>query len=159
MGCTKSHIHDNMHTKYSSSVIFYSRKGWPFLMSAYGKGLCLLSLLLGLSLWAILDTGAYSTKLLPPFRLFFFFFFKKSDFKCLEFRAGCRSALCSQTGPHRARPNATPCRAWSHERGPDWGPQRAAQPTYAAWHHSMKIKDIAGHEGQGGNTAAHFWRK
>lgn len=50
------------------------------------------------------------------------FFFNKSDFKCLAFQTGCRSALCSQTGPHRARPNATPCRAWSHERGPKPGP-------------------------------------
>lgn len=47
------------------SIIFYSflfkqrLEGWPFLMSDYGKKLCLLSLPLGLSLWAILDTGLF----------------------------------------------------------------------------------------------------
>ena len=45
-------------------------EGRPFLMSAYGKKLCLPSLPLGHSLWAILDTGAYLTKLLPAFVLF-----------------------------------------------------------------------------------------
>lgn len=57
------------------------------------------------------------------------FFFNKSDFKCLAFQTGCRSALYSQTGPHRAKPNATPCRAWSHERGPRLVPLES-RPTH-----------------------------
>lgn len=46
--------------------------------------------------------------------------------------------------------------------GPDWGPQRAAPPTYAASHQSLKInsrKDIGGHREQGGVSAAQVWRK
>ena len=65
-------------------------------------------------------------------------------------------------GPHRARPNATPCRAWSHERGPGRGPQRAAPPTYTASHQSPKINcrnDIRGHQEQGGNCAARVRRE
>ena len=46
--------------------------------------------------------------------------------------------------------------------GPDWGPQRAAPPTYIASHQSLKInsrKDIRGHQEQGGVFAAQVWRK
>lgn len=40
--------------------------------------------------------------------------------------------------------------------GPDWGPQRAAPPTFTASHQSLKInsrKDIRGHQEQGGGSS------
>ena len=106
----------------------------------------------------MLDPGAGLTKLLPPFVLFS----NKSDFKCLAFQTGCRTALCSQTGPHRARPNATPCRGWSHEQEPGWGPQRAAPPTYTSSHQSLKINnrnDTRGHLVQGRKFVPWVWRE
>lgn len=132
------------------SLLLYPSKGWRT-----GLSWCQLTGRRQLSplphpLWAILDTGSYLTKLLPA-SVLFSFFLHKSDFKCLAFHAGCRSALHSQTGPHRAKPNATPCRAWSCEQGPGRGPQRAAPPTHTASHHSLQInsrKDIRGHQEQ-----------
>lgn len=94
------------------------------LMSAYRKKLCLILRPLRESVDHFQHSSPFdqTPTTLPSF-------FNKSDFKCLAFQTGCRSALYYQTGPHRARPNATPCRAWSHERGPGLGPPES-RPTH-----------------------------
>lgn len=94
------------------------------LISVYRKKLCLILRPLGESVDHFQHSGPFDQ---TPTTLRSVF--NKSDFKCLAFQTGCRSALYSQTGPHRARPNATPCRAWSHERGPRLGPLES-RPTH-----------------------------
>lgn len=147
------HINLDIHKMKDSKHTNYSWRHEFILIQFTWMDLCLLPSLMDR------ECGLFKTQGHVWPNSYHLFFFNKSDFKCLAFQAGYRSAL---PGPHRAKPNATPCRAWSHGCGARLGPQRAAPPTYTASHQSLKInsrKYIRGHWEQGSDTAARVWRR
>lgn len=157
---TKRYTKDNKHTNYYLvySFIFKQRlEGWPVLMSAYRKKLCLIFLPPRQSLWTILDTGLFDQ---TPTTLRSFLTSLTSNVWHSRLAADQLSTpRRGPTGPGQMPLHVGP----DHMNvGPDWGPQRATPPTYSASHQSLKInsrKDIRGHQEQGGVSAAQVWRK